>query len=132
MNPSIFLFPTKAAQNLFTAIVSATNSVFLCYFYKKDGSSRRMLFIFDREKATEALANYNWNPEQKGYLPVWDVEAGGIRLVNLSRVRFIKQIKTRQRRPIVATLPEPPKKIESNSIPGFAEHLAQTYHYPWN
>lgn len=87
-------FEKKSAQNLYKQI-STHDGPLLCYFMKKDGSERRMVFTFNLKEAIKTNNAGNWSPIARGFLPVFDIEKGEARLVNLSKVRYLKRIPAR-------------------------------------
>ncbi|QXD16982.1 hypothetical protein GQ464_008630 [Rhodocaloribacter litoris] len=73
------------------------------HFTKRtDGTHRRMVCIFNPEAAERE--RFRFNPAARGLCPVWDVEKGGRRFVNLDGVESIRVMKGRVKRP---TRPRP-------------------------
>lgn len=69
----------------------------LIHFTKRtDGTHRRMLCIFNPEAAERQT--FRFNPAARGLVPVWDVEKGARRFVNLDGVQSIQAMRTRPRR----------------------------------
>ncbi|QXD17019.1 hypothetical protein GQ464_008830 [Rhodocaloribacter litoris] len=66
------------------------------HFTKRtDGTHRRMVCIFNPEAAEREA--FRFNPAARGLVPVWDVEKGGRRFVNLDGVESIQVMKGRPR-----------------------------------
>lgn len=71
-----------------SALLAYTRAVCVVYFVKRTtGEMRRMVCIYD-PKRSEAQ-RFKFNPRTKGLLPVFDVEKGEPRMINLSGVRKI-------------------------------------------
>lgn len=67
----------------------AGNTIFSVKFIKKDGSERKMICRFGVQKdlTSQGLA---YNPKEKGYLTVYDMEKKGYRTINTATITDIK------------------------------------------
>ena len=81
----------------FETIRRHADELIVVHFTKRtNGEHRRMLCIFNPEAAERQT--FRFNPASKGLVPVWDVEKGARRFVNLDGVHAIRVMKTRPRR----------------------------------
>ncbi len=69
----------------------------LIHFTKRtDGTHRRMVCIYNPEAAERQT--FRFNPVARGLCPVWDVEKGARRFVNLDGVLSIRAMRRAMRR----------------------------------
>lgn len=65
------------------------NCIFGATFTKKDGSVRNMTCRLGVKKGTNGKG-LNFDPLEKGLLPVFDMQAGGFRMINLNTVTELR------------------------------------------
>lgn len=74
------------ARNLITE--NARRTLIVRFIKRTTGELRRMVCIYYPEGAKKAT--FRFNPVAKGLVPVWDVEKGGHRFINLDGVQSVK------------------------------------------
>tara|TARA_R100001086_G_C11808439_1_gene250823 strand:- start:306 stop:581 length:276 start_codon:yes stop_codon:yes gene_type:complete len=74
-----------------TALIKSMteNTIFGCTFIKKDGTIRDMTCRLGVKKGLNGRG-LNFDPVDKGLLPVYDMANGGFRMVNLSTLSELR------------------------------------------
>lgn len=67
----------------------AENTIFSVDFTKKDGSARTMTCRLGVKKGTNGRG-LNFDPVDKGLLPVWDMQKSGFRMINLNTLTELR------------------------------------------
>lgn len=82
-----------ARQSIERAAAECPGETLACCFVKRtDGTLRQMRFRYDPQSA----ARYGFDPRAKGLLPVFDVEKGARRFINLDGVREVAGVPLRR------------------------------------
>lgn len=66
-----------------------TNKIFYVEFIKKDGTFREMKCRFDVKKHLKG-GELAFDPEQKDLFVVFDMDAGGYRMINKNTIKKVK------------------------------------------
>lgn len=76
-------------KNTIATIQKAENTIFSVKFIKKDGSERKMNCRLNVKKGVKGVG-MAYDPIEKGLLPVFDMEKGGFRMINLNTILELK------------------------------------------
>jgi len=76
-------------KNTIATIQKAENTIFSVKFIKKDGSERKMNCRLNVKKGVKGVG-MAYDPIEKGLLPVYDMEKGGFRMINLNTILELK------------------------------------------
>jgi len=70
-------------------IRESRGKIFSVDFYKKDGSLRKMKARLGVTKGVKGVG-LRYDPLARGLLPVWDLDKGAFRMINLTTIRRLK------------------------------------------
>lgn len=72
-------------MTLLEKIKETKGKIFSVEFVKKDGSNRKMVCRTGVKKGTSGVG-MKYNPIEKGLLPVFDMQKGAFRMINLKTI----------------------------------------------
>jgi len=70
-------------------IQTANNTIFSVTFIKKDGTLRKMVCRLNVKKGVNGKG-MNYDPIEKGLLPVYDLDKRGFRMINMKTITSLK------------------------------------------